>query len=58
MLIFSILSFSLEAGQFFHVVPGHFDPLDLALLLVAWGIVATMGSFEQRRAMNPQLGGA
>ena len=57
MLIFSILSFSLEAGQFFQVVPGHFDPLDLALLFVAWGIVAAMASLEQRRAMNYQFGG-
>jgi len=49
VLIFSSLAFGLEIGQFFHIMPGRFDPVDLALLFVAWGIVAVFSWVEQHR---------
>jgi len=56
ILTFSSLAFGLEIGQFFHLVPGTFDLVDLALLVVAWVTVAMFSRIEQQR--KPQIGDA
>ena len=53
--VFSVLALTLEFGQFFDIVPGRFDLLDLALLLVAWVVAAAISSFRSHLTLNSSL---
>jgi len=58
VLTFSGMALGLEIGQWLHLVPGRFDILDLAFMLLAWSVVVIISSLERRRLLSVQLGGS
>ena len=56
ILTFSCAGFGMEVGQLFGILPGRFDPLDLVLLIVAWGLAMAIGSVERIKAIHSTYG--